>query len=83
MHEQLEWKLHIGLAKWMMLQKMSKEVYRRAGESRSEARGNISFEGPIGPKIRAGEGGGVPLRLACWAPYYILGPLLYLGARSK
>ena len=30
----------------------------RAGESRSEARGNISFEGPIGPDNTSGGGGG-------------------------
>ena len=30
----------------------------RAGESRSEARGNISFEGPIGPENTSGGGGG-------------------------
>ena len=54
----------------------------RAGESRSEARGNISFEGPIGPENTSG-GGGSPLRLARRALYYTLGPLLYLGARGK
>ena len=47
----------------------------RAGESGSEARGNISFEGPIGPEnTSGGGGGGSPLRLACRAPYYTLGP---------
>ena len=30
----------------------------RAGESRSEARGSISFEGPIGPENTSGGGGG-------------------------
>ena len=29
-----------------------------AGESRSEARGNISFEGPIGPENTSGGTGG-------------------------
>ena len=47
----------------------------RAGESYSEARGNISFEGPIGPEnTSGGGGGGSPLRLARRAPYYTLGP---------
>ena len=39
----------------------------RAGESRNEARGNVSFEAPLALKIRArgkGGGGGSPLRLA-------------------
>ena len=43
----------------------------RAGESRSEARGNISFEGPIGPENTSRRG---PLRLALRAPYYTLEP---------
>ena len=30
----------------------------RAGESRSEVRGNISFEGPIDPENMSGGGGG-------------------------
>ena len=48
----------------------------RAGESRSEARGNISFEGPIGSENTSrGGGGGSPLRLAQRAPYHTLGPL--------
>ena len=45
----------------------------RAGESRSEARGNISFEGPIGPENTSG-GGGVPLEIGLPGPYYTLGP---------
>ena len=57
----------------------------RAGESRSEARGNISFEGPIGPENTSGGGGGggvSPLRLARRAPYYTLGPGLSNPAYS-
>ena len=34
----------------------------RARERRSEALGNISFEGPIGPE-NTSEGGGVPLEI--------------------
>ena len=44
--------------------------------------GVTSFEGPIGPK-NTSTGEGSPLRLARPAPFYILGPLLYLGARGK
>ena len=48
----------------------------RAGESCSEARGNISFEGPIGPENTSGGGGGGGVPLEIGPP----GPLLYLGA---
>ena len=50
-------------------------MWGRDGESHSEARGNISFEGPVGPKNTSMGGGGVsPLRLAHRTPYYTLGP---------
>ena len=49
------------------------------GESRSEARGNISFESPIGPENTSGGGGGGGVPLEIGPP----GPLLYLGARGK
>ena len=76
------------LSKWeghpISFTQLKMEVLVRAGESRSEARGNISFEGPIGPENTSGEGGGgSPLRLARRAPYYALGHLLYLGAWGK
>ena len=54
----------------------------RAGESRSEARGNISFEGPIGADAEnTSGGGGGPLEIGQPGPlsyleasYYTLGP---------
>ena len=56
----------------------------RAGESRSEARGNVSFEAPLALKIRArgggggGGGGGSPLRLAKYEFLYIRSTDMYI-----
>ena len=65
------------LSKWeghpISFTQLKMVVLVRPGESRSEARGNISFEGPIGPENTSGEGG-VPLEIG--PP----GPLLCLGA---
>ena len=58
----------------------ARTIISRAGERRSEARGSISFGGPIGPENTSrggGRGGGFPLRLIRWAPYYTLGPRVY------
>ena len=55
--------LHVGTRHAIVVTRI------RAGESRSEARGNISFEGPIGPEITSGGVAGPPL--------------LYLGAQGK
>ena len=57
---------------------MSSSSVSRAGESRSEARGNISFGGPVSPENTSeggggggGGGGGYPLRLAKYEFLYI------------
>ena len=50
---------------------MSRSSVSRAGESCSEARGNISFGGPVGPENTSegglggggGGGGGLPLQI--------------------
>ena len=39
---------------------MKRLLTYRAGESRSEAQGNISFGGPVGPVNTRGVGGGTP-----------------------
>ena len=42
-----------------------------AGESRSEARGNISFRGPVGPGNTSGRGGGGGGGGVVWGPDHI------------
>ena len=55
--------------------RMSRSSASRAGESCSEARGNISFGGPVGPENTSaggvGGGGVYPLRLAKYEFLYI------------
>ena len=50
---------------------MSRSSVSRAGESCSEARGNISFGGPVGQENTSGGRGGYPLRLAKYEFLYI------------
>ena len=56
---------------------MSRSSVSRAGESCSEARGNISFGGPVGPENTSegggggGGGGGYPLRLVKYDRVFI------------
>ena len=58
---------------WETRNFMSRISISRAGESCSEARGNISFVGPVGPEntSEGGGGGGYPLRLAKYDPDFI------------
>ena len=57
---------------WETRNFMSRSSVSRAGESCSEARGNISFRGPVGPENTSeGGGGGYPLRLAKYDPVFI------------
>ena len=61
---------------WETRNFMSRSSVSRAGESCSEARGNISFGGPVGPENTSkgwgGGGGGVyPLTLAKYEFLYI------------
>ena len=49
---------------WETRNFMSRSSVSRAGESCSEARGNISFGGPVGPENTSeGGGGGLPLEI--------------------
>ena len=65
---------------------MSKSSVSRAGESRSEARGNISFGGPVGPENTSeggggGGGGALTLDLAKYEFLYI--PLVHVHLNCK